>query len=229
MSAEIGGGLVVIPLLLSALGHIIAAAVTVVVVGAAVLTAGAALVGIARGVNALAQKAHQRRIQQSIDKQNAASGNGIRTIAGNTRENSPGLAQQIAAQRQRMLNMYTSMSAGIDEAARYEEEARRNLISQAQQMNGNIQKQVEKTQENLRIFNQRTEQQLQNTISQVNTEIQSNLQQWNDDISTQLSARKKQFEKRISNIVNLLERDRIGLEYASDLYSEAQKLHSQLL
>ena len=67
MSAEIGGGLVILPLLLGGLGSVIAAAVAAVVIGAAVLTAGAALVSLARGANTLARKMHQRRIQASIE------------------------------------------------------------------------------------------------------------------------------------------------------------------
>ncbi len=235
MSAEIGGGLIILPLLIGGLGSIIAAAVAAVVIGAAVVTAGAALVGVARGANALARKIHQRRIQASIDRQSATPGPAqtpavgrIRVITPGTRQNRSGLAQQVAAQRQKMLDMYTAMSDRIDSAAKEEEDTRRDLVSQARQMEGDIQHRAEQIQENLRSFSQRTEQQVESTLSQARAEAQDQLRQWKETVNTHLSQRRKQYEDRLASLASQLERDQIGLEYAAQMHDEARELHTQL-
>ena len=227
MSGTAGATLIGIPLLLGIVGSLIAAAVAAVLVGGAVLAAGSVLVNAAKRINKAARAIHQGRIQTSIDNQRRTSATagsaGIKVI------NNHGLAQQVATQRQKMLDMYNSMSDQIDRAAQNEADERDQLLQQARHIESQGRQKLEQVQENLHRFNRQNADQLKTVIVQAKNTAEQQLRSWSLSVQQELEQRKVQFQKRIENVERQLDRDRIGLEFASGMYAEAQELHRQLI
>lgn len=235
MSAEAGGGILGLIILLALAGPIISAAISLLIVGGAVAAAVAAAVGAARLINKGIRAAHRKHIEESIRKQeNPDDGRRKLVIvnaqnkAGQTIAQKKNLTQAVADQRRKLLEEYNKQSEQIEQLSEQQEKERNELLKQAKAFDGRRKEQFEAIERRAAQMGAQTAQQTSTRIGELNRQMNESIREWQDAVSRQLKTRREQIDARLEKITDILQRDQTALPLVRQLKDEAETLCMRL-
>lgn len=235
MSAEAGGGILGLLILLALAGPIISAALTILLVGGAVAAAVAAAVGAARLINKGARAAHRKFVEESIRRQ-AGQGDGRKKLVIVNAQNKAGqavaqkknLTQAVADQRRKLLEEYNQQSEQIEQLSEQQEKERSELLKQAKAFDGRRREQFEQIERRAAQMGAQTAQQTRSRIGELNNQVNESIRAWQQSVTDQLSARRAQIDTRLRQISGVIERDQTALQLVRQLKGEAEPMYTQL-
>lgn len=219
MSSEAGGGLFALIMLIGLAGPIIAAAVTILVTGAAVAGAVALTVATARGVNKLIQNRHRNTVTASINQQQTTTtSNGANNL----------LAQQTAERRKQLLSVYETQSQNIDRATEMLQQQRTTLANDAKRVSAEQRSQLDALQRRASALRSDSNAAIVTSQQQLRTATNDKMKDLLADVTRQLTARRSQIDQALSRISDLTARNTAAAPYVTCMMEEVAPLYDQL-